>query len=175
MNIIPDYWFLASVVLYVVGFVILGEGYNRGFFKMNPQKDISIEKLVEHTERQKTTSFTLAGFALAALTFIMSFLNDNPAKVEFIIAFFGLAFIFEIISAFLYQNLTQNRFSYLGMIFQYAGMFSVLVGFWSYGTNFMNWSMLVLAIFISGAFVFVGLTAYELKHYIEYWKNRNNG
>lgn len=167
-------WLLGLVIFYILGFYFLGQLFNRGFFKLNPQEDISLDRLVEHTERQKTTSFTLGGFALTALTFIIAIFSDKLASVEYIIGFFGMGFIFEIISAFFYQNLTKNHYSYLGMIFQYGGMFSVFVGFWSYALSFMQWSLLIQVIFSSGLIAFIVLTTTELKHYMEYWRNRTN-
>jgi len=159
-------WFL-----YVVLFMLAGKLFERGYFKMNPTTEADkIDLVVDAYNKAETISWTMAGFALTALTFIITIFSSNLADIELLIVFFSLAFIAEVISAFLYHDITKGISAYAGFVFQYSGMLAILSGFFTYLVSKLPWSGYIYIIYTVGLISFLVLTARELTFFVSYWK-----
>ncbi|WKT57172.1 hypothetical protein QVH35_06945 [Candidatus Nitrosotenuis chungbukensis] len=112
--------------------------------------------------KAEETSFVLTGFAIVSLVFIISTFQKNLGDVEHIILFFSLAFIFEVISAFIHHDFEKERAGYHGTVFQYGGILAILCGFLTYFDKVMPWSSGMYVIYIVGIIVFIGLTFREV-------------
>jgi len=165
-NILLIIWFL-----YVVGFMIAGKILERGYFKTNLATEASnIELLLDVFHKAETTSLTMAGFSLTALTFIIAIFYQNLPSVEMLIVFFSIGFIAEVVSAFSYHDTTKGLSAYSGFVFQYAGMLAILSGFFTYLLSNMSYSGYLWLIYCVGIFAFIFLTAREISFFATYWK-----
>jgi len=165
------------VLTYVIGFFLLGRAFAGNYMKENPlelfihdkekRKD-HVKTVIHHVERQEEISFVLCGFAIISLVFIMTIFKENIAQVELVIGFFSLAFVFEIISAFFYHDVKENLYTYAGTVFQYGGLFSIMIGFFTYFLDIMDWSLIVILIYTAGVLAFILLSAREIGIYLNY-------
>ncbi len=161
-----EHFFLLAVILYLGISHLFLVSYIPSFLR----KKIDTEKnpeIVKNAQRQERISFTLTGFALIALVFIIGSFKDNLAEVEIIIALFSLGFLFEIISSSLYHFITRNVFMLSGLLFQYGGIFAIMLGFFAYLSSAMGWSFYVLIIYSVGTMAFVILTIKEIQIYLD--------
>ena len=176
---------LLVVLLYVVLFFAIGRVMANDYLKEEPVEALKEEiintknvdpnffmeryrDIIRHGERGEQISFTLCGFAILALVFLFTLFKDELVSVEWVIALFSLAFIFEILSAFSYHGTKTNASTFGGMVFQYAGLFAMLLGFLNYVSSAMSWSFAVVTIYLVGVVVFVVITYSELTIYAEY-------
>jgi len=171
----------------MAGFFLFGKIFGSKYLDENPIERIMEETLddsfrlekiksVIHTaERQEEISFILCGFSIISLVFIITVFQDKLASIEWVIIFFSMAFIFEITSAFLYHDVQKNVYSFVGMVFQYGGIFSIMVGFFTYLYNVMPWSGGIIALYFFGIGVFIILSIREIKFYSEYSKALEEG
>jgi len=155
---------------YVLGFTIVGKAFEKGYFKSNPAEAEKVDLMVDAYNKAETISWTMAGFALTALTFIITIFSSSLANIELLIVFFSLAFIAEIVSAFLYHDLTKGVSAYTGVVFQYAGMLAILSGFFTYLLSNLSWSGYLWLVYSVGLISFIALTARELSFFVTYWK-----
>ena len=178
INFLP----VLSVVLYIGIFFGMGKIVANTYLKEKPFETIKddaanvdpgyymerIRDVIRHSERAEEISLILCGFAILSLVFIISAFRDDLASVEVVVALFSMAFILEIISAFLYHDTRSNLYTFSGMVFQYAGLLAMLLGFISYLSSVMSWSLVVLLIYFVGVLAFTILTYNELKFFMEY-------
>ena len=165
---------LIAVPFYIIFFHIVGFVFNRDLWNLNPYEHPNWEKIYKTGLRGEQISYTLTGFAILALVFIISIFINNLANAELIIVFFSLGFILEVFSAFLYHFFTKFGFQLSASIFQYGGLFAILLGFYTYLTNTMEWSILIHVVYISGVVGFIILSGKELQIYINYAKKKDN-
>jgi len=158
---------LLATFFYLGGFHVLGVIFARRFYAEHPQNTSNISRLIDVAQRGEQVSFTLSGFAMIALVFIITVFQQRLGDVELVIVFFSLGLMFEIISSFLYHFLTRNIFIFSGMVFQYAGLFSIICGFFTFLANEMSWSLFIPLIFYGGLIAFTALTTKELNAYIK--------
>ncbi len=184
MNIL-DYYPIFAVIFYVGFFIFIGIILARPYLKDNPivygvNQKKQIDDLLKtsdidyadeiwkaskdaekSSQRQEEISFILCGFAIISLVFLISTIDDL-ASVEIVLGLFSFAFIFEIVSAFLYHHLSSNYYSFVGMVFQYGGLLAILSGFHSVLYAEMSWSLLLGGIYIFGFIFFVILSVKEI-------------
>jgi len=187
MELILEHYFLIMTLVYMLGFFAFGKVFGPKYMGQDPLEDIvketlddafrlqKIKSVIHHVERQEEISFILCGFSIISLVFIITVFQEKLASVEWVIIFFSMAFIFEITSAFFYHDIQKNVYSFVGMVFQYGGIFSILVGFLSYLYNVMPWSAGVLIVYSVGIVSFVSLSIREVGVYQEYSKVLEEG
>lgn len=182
---ILDYYPIFAVIFYVGFFILIGVITAKPYLEKNPivfglsqKKEIDDLLKIEETDladeiwkaskeaekdyqRQEEISFILCGFAIISLVFLISTFEDL-ASVEIILGLFSFAFIFEIISAFLYHHMSSNYYSFAGMVFQYGGLFAILSGFHAFFLGEMSWSLILNGVYIFGMIVFIILSAKEI-------------
>ena len=164
---------LIAVPFYIILFHITGFVLIRDLWDMNPHEHPNWEIIYKTGLRGEQISYTLTGFAILALVFIISIFIDNLANAELVIVFFSLGFILEVFSAFLFHFFSKFGFQISGSIFQYGGLFAILLGFYTYLTSTMEWSMLIHVVYFSGVVGFIILSGKELYVYINYGKKIN--
>jgi len=164
---------LVAVPFYIIFFHIVSFVLGRQLWDLNPHEHPNWEIMYKAGLRGEQVSFTLTGFAILALVFIISIFIDNLANAELVILFFSLGFILEVFSAFLYHFFTKFGFQLSASIFQYGGLFAILLGFYTYLTNTMEWSILIHVVYISGVVGFIILSGKELQIYINYAKKKD--
>jgi len=169
------------------GFLLLGKIFGSRYMNQNPIDDTVKETLDDHfrfekikaivhdVERKEEISFILCGFSIISLVFIITVFQDNLDSIEWVIIFFSMAFIFEIISAFFYHDVQKNLYSFVGMVFQYGGIFSIMIGFFTYLYNVMPWSSGILTVYFLGIIAFIVLSIREIAFYAEYSKALEEG
>jgi len=195
MELILEHYFLIVTLAYMLGFFAFGKAFGARYLSENPIDEITkttleeivkeplddfiklerIKSVVHHAERQEEISFILCGFSIISLVFIITVFQDKLAFVEWVIIFFSMAFIFEITSAFFYHDVQKNLYSFVGMIFQYGGIFSIMVGFFTYLYNVIPWSAGILILYFLGMVVFISLSIREIRFYAEYSKALEEG
>jgi len=161
---------LIAVPFYIIFFHIVGFVLGRHLWDLNPHEHPNWEIIYKAGLRGEQISYTLTGFAILALVFIISIFIDDLANAELVIVFFSLGFILEVFSAFLFHFFTKLGFQMSASTFQYGGLFAILLGFYTYLTNTMEWSILIHVVYISGVVGFVILSGKELHVYINYAK-----
>ena len=172
MDLALDVFLISILFIYIASFLITGAVRGRTYFKSSPTDTNipeNIAKEIAGYERSETISHTLAGFALTALTFIIS-LNLDLVNLEILIIFFSLSLIFEIASGLLYRRADLRLYKYLGFVFQYAGLLAVINGFFSFLTDRLPNSYSIWIVYISALVLFFWLTGAELKLYLNNWK-----
>jgi len=182
MGLILEQYFLIATLAYMGGFFLFGKIFGSKYLDQNPIEQITKETLddvfrhekiksVIHTvERQEEISFILCGFSIISLVFIITVFQDKLVSIEWVIIFFSMAFIFEITSAFFYHDVQKKLYSFVGMVFQYGGIFSIMVGFFTYLYNVMPWSGGILTVYFVGIIAFIALSIREIGFYAEYSK-----
>lgn len=164
---------LIAVPFYIIFFHIIGFVSARHLWDLNPHEHPNWETIYKAGLRGEQISYTLTGFAILALVFIISIFIDNLANAELVIVFFSLGFILEVFSAFLFHFFTKLGFQLSASIFQYGGLFAILLGFYTYLTNTMEWSILIHVVYISGVIGFIILSGKELQVYIDFGKKKD--
>jgi len=187
MELILEHYFLIVTIAYMTGFFAFGKAFGSTYLNQNPISDIAdvtlddnyrhekIKSVVHTAERQEEISFILCGFSIISLVFIITVFEEKLASVEWVIIFFSMAFIFQITSAFFYHDVQKNLYSFLGLVFQYGGIFSIMLGFFSYLYNVMPWSAGILIVYFLGIVVFVSLSIREIGFYLDYSKALEEG
>jgi len=182
-----EHYFLITTLAYTGGFFLFGKIFGSTYLNQNPIEEITketlddlfriekIKSVIHNVERQEEISFILCGFSIISLVFIITVFQNNLASIEWVIIFFSIAFIFEITSAFFYHDVQKNIYSFVGMVFQYGGIFSIMVGFFTYLYNVMPWSGGILITYFLGFVVFFALSMREIKFYAEYSKALEEG
>jgi len=180
MELIFEHYFLIATLTYITGFFLFGKILGSKYLDQNPIDDIvketlddvfrleKIKSVIHTAERQEEISFILCGFSIISLVFIITVFQEKLASVEWVVIFFSMAFIFEITSAFFYHDVQKNLYSFAGMVFQYGGIFSIMVGFFTYLYNIMPWSGGILAVYFIGFIVFFILSIREIGFYRQY-------
>ena len=122
---------------------------------------------VEEFHRNEEISYILCGFTIVSLIFVITLFENNYDVAEAMILLFSLAFIFEVISAFIYHGVKTIYPIFLGAAFQYGGILSMICGFFSFLLIQMEWSLGIYVVFIFGILAFIGFTIRELKRDFE--------
>ena len=167
-----DVFLIIILFSYIASFLIAGAIRGRAYLKSSPTDTNISENLAKEIadyQRSETISHTLAGFALTALTFIIS-LTPNLVNFEILIVFFSLSLIFEITSSLFYRRGEPRLYKYLGFVFQYAGLLAVINGFFSFLTEKLPNAESIWIVYISALILFFWLTVAELKLYLSNWK-----
>jgi len=187
MKLILEHYFLILTLAYMLGFFAFGKAIGSTYLNQNPIADITdvtlddtyrhekIRSIVHTAERQEEISFILCGFSIISLVFIITVFQDTLASVEWVIIFFSMAFIFQITSAFFYHDVQKNLYSFVGLVFQYGGIFSIMVGFFSYLYNVMPWSAGIFIVYVIGIVTFVSLSIREIGFYLDYSRALDEG
>jgi hypothetical protein len=164
---------LLSVILfgYIACFLVIGASKGRAYFRSSPidNKPENIEREVAAFERSETISQTLAGFSLAALTFIIS-LSSDLVNFETLITLFSLSLVFEVAASLFYRHADLRLYKYLGFVFQYAGLLAIIEGFFSFLVDALPNSYSIWLVYISALVLFFWLTTRELRFYLSTWK-----
>lgn len=157
-------------LVYPVVFVLFGLLFGRHYFGTVPKQDE-----MKDFEQQENISYVLAGFAITALSVVISFPNADIASREPLIDFFSIGFVSEIIAGFLSHYSGKRGFKYLGFAAQYTGLLGVINGFFAFFYQSSNPppQNLVL-IYGFGLAAFLLLTVPELGLYWKYWKELGN-
>jgi len=143
-------------------------------WNMNPFEHPNFEIIYKAGLRGEQISFTLTGFAIIALVFIITVFNERLAEVELVLVYFSIGFFSEIFSAFLFHVMKKFGYQISASIFQYAGLFAIILGFYSFLTDLMEWSFYIQLVYILGVTGFVILTTKELQVYKDYRKKKDN-
>ena len=106
---------LIAVPFYIILFHITGFVLIRDLWDMNPHEHPNWEIIYKTGLRGEQISYTLTGFAILALVFIISIFIDNLANAELVIVFFSLGFILEVFSAFLFHFFSKFGFQYISI------------------------------------------------------------
>jgi len=122
---------LIAVPVYIIFFHIVGFVFNRDLWNLNPYQHPNWEMIYKTGLRGEQISYTLTGFAILALVFIISIFIDDLANAELVIVFFSLGFILEVFSAFLFHFFPKFGFQISASIFQFGGLFAILLGFYA--------------------------------------------
>jgi len=156
-------------IIYPLIFMVVGRLGLDDFLKN--ELDIFDEKRfmlwVEEFHRTEQISYILCGFAIISLIFVITLFEDNYGLGEAMILLFSLAFIFEVISAFIYHGARTIYPIFLGAAFQYGGILSMMCGFFSFLLIQMDWSLGIYLVFGFGVLTFIGFTVRELKRDFE--------
>ncbi len=180
MELILEHYFLIATLAYMTGFFLFGKLFGSKYINQNQIDEIEkealdegfrlerIKNIVHHAERQEEISFILCGFSIISLVFIITVFQEKLDSVEWVVIFFSMSFIFQITSAFFYHDVQKNIYSFIGMVFQYGGIFSIMVGFFAYLYNVMPWSGGILIVYFLGIVVFFGLSIREIKFFAVY-------
>jgi len=148
-------WWLVALLVYFAGIFLLAMLRASKYLKSEPLK---IAKNPEHALAQfqykEQESNVLTGFALVAIIFIITFFKDDTYSIarELLLAFFSLAFVFEIISSLFYRMINRGIHGFLGSLFQYGGVLSMIMGFGTFMFQIMNWSFYLNSIYLVGLF-----------------------
>lgn len=169
-----ELFLLIAVPLYLLLFHVAGFLLARNIWDMNPHEHPNWQIIYKAGLRGEQISYTLTGFAILALVFIISIFIDNLANAELVIVFFSLGFILEVFSAFLFHFFAKFGFQMSGSIFQYGGLFAILLGFYTYLTSTMDWSMFIHVVYVGGVAGFLILSGKELIVIIELGKNNKD-
>jgi len=170
VELLSEHLFIA-VIVYLISFLAIGKFALHRFLSPKIElRKLSVDALkvtLRSFERGEEISFILCGFAIISLVFIITLFQDNFGEGEIMIIFFSLAFIFEIVAAFVYHDTTKFYSLYIGAAFQYSGILSMLCGFFSYFNSVMSWSFGIYAVFYFGLAMFIWLTIREIRRDIE--------
>jgi len=141
---------------------------------MNPYEHQNFDVIYKAGLRGEEISFILTGFAIIALVFIITVFNKRLAEVELVLVYFSIAFFFEIFSAFLFHNMKKFGYQISASIFQYAGLFAIILGFFTFLTDLMDWSFYIQLVYVLGVIAFLILTASEMQVYMDYKKKKDS-
>jgi len=170
VELLSEILFIA-VIVYLTSFLAIGKFAMQRLLstkiKLMKLNADALKVTLRSFEKGEGTSFILCGFAIISLIFIITLFQDNFREGEIMIIFFSLAFIFEIIAAFVYHDITKFFSLYIGAAFQYSGILSMLCGFFSYFNSVMSWSFGIYAVFYFGLAMFIWLTIREIQRDIE--------
>lgn len=176
VELLSEHLFIA-VIVYLVSFLATGKFTMQRFMsteiKLTSMNADALKLIFRSFQRGEEISFILCGFAIISLIFIITLFQDNFGEGEIMIIFFSLAFIFEIIAAFIYHDITKFSSLYVGAAFQYSGILSMLCGFFSYFNSVMSWSLGIYAVFYFGLAMFIWLTIREIQRDIKFARETN--
>lgn len=174
---IDDYENLAIAVvpLYVLIFHLVTYFSLPDLWNMKPHLHKSWDKIFQAGLRGEQVSFALTGFAIIGLVFIMSLTFDDLSDAELIIVFFTFGFILEMFSAFMYHMFEKFGYQMSAGILQYGGLFAILLGFFTYFIDIMEWSVYIKVLYLIGLAGFIILSAKELHAYIRYEAKKELG
>jgi len=160
-------WFL--ILVYPLVFLVFGFVYGGEYLRTTPDEDKGKDE-GDDFDKQENIAYTLAGFAIAALSVIISFSNSDVANKEPLVDFFSIGFIAEIISGFLSHYRIQRSFKYFGFASQYTGLLAIISGFFAFFYQSDSNSPSLFLIYFVGILSFLLLTLPELYLYRKYWK-----
>lgn len=120
--------------------------------------------------QMENSALVLAGFALTALTVLISVYSNNLARVNDMITFFSLSFVLLVVVSLLTYFRTHNLFSFLCYAFRYASVLAIGNGFLVFFLVEMPCAPLVAWIYVLFIIAFVGITLLDLYHYYLWWK-----
>jgi hypothetical protein len=156
----------AVTLAYPVTFLLFGAAYGRKYFRTSPAKEE-----MNDFDQQENIAYILAGFAIAALSVIISFQGSEVASKETLVEFFSIGFISEIISGFLSHYRITLIFKYFGFAAQYTGVLAIINGFFAFFNQSLPSSPTLFLTFYAGMVAFLLLTLPELYLYRKYWKS----
>jgi len=165
---------LAAVPFYVIFFHIVTYAYTRDLWDMNPHSHELWDMIYKAGLRGEQVSFTLTGFAIIALVFVMTVFVNNLGNAELIVVFFSIGFFLEVFSAFMFHFFEKFGYQISASILQFGGLFAILLGFYTYFTSILEWSLYIQIVYIFGIVGFVILSGKELHVYIKYRNKKVN-
>jgi len=143
-------------------------------WNMNPYEHQNFDIIYKAGLRGEQISFTLTGFAIIALVFIITVFNERLAEVELVIVYFSIGFFLEIFSAFLFHDMKKFGYQISASIFQYGGLFAIILGFFTFLTDLMEWSFYIQSVYVVGVIGFIFLTGKEMQVYKDYRKKKDS-
>jgi hypothetical protein len=175
---------LIIFVLVFVFFTVYGKSYlssKVGTSRETGEQESAILKRLkqelEGWKREQDSAALLAGFSLTALVFILA-LEDIPAS-QITVEYFAIAFVMESI-AYLSLRIMENRvYDYFGTWLQFAGLLSLINGFFIFTTQSIFDSYVITVVFVIGYCTFFFLSVMNMRVYIsemhEYRKRFSSG
>jgi len=167
-------WWLAGLFFYMVSISCIGMISAYKYLKSEPLKIAKQPELAlsqfQHKERE---SNALTGFALVGVIFIITFFQGRNYSLaeELLLTFFSLAFIFEVISALMYRMVHRGIYGFLGSLFQYGGILSMIMGFGTFMFQVMNWSFYLNTSYLLGISAVIILSGKGFIIQIKNWRS----
>lgn len=165
---------LLMLLIFVLVFATWGLAYKggRGYLRSRPKiyENGKLSKEYQEWTNEQNFSAVLAGFTLAALTFVLTIQQESASLQT--IEFFSFAFIFEMLSFMSFKYRVLRAFDYYGTLLQFTGLLALLNGFFTFITA-KNFSAVILLAYGMGYLGFFCLSVVQLKAYIDTMKDWN--
>jgi hypothetical protein len=158
---------------FIFYYIILSLIFGYKVLSSRPGEGIDTSKLddvYEEWDKEQNLSSVLAGFAVTALTLVLSL--QNLKQQIWLVQFFTLAFVFEMVSFVAYKYIDKRFYEYLGTLLQFAGLLSLLNGFTIFIIKEIGLTSILIVAFTIGYIGFFVLSSKQLNTYISSMRHK---
>jgi len=156
-------WLLFSLAGFLSVYVIVALILGRAFVLGRPRE------MSEYVQIE-SSALVLAGFALTALTVLVSVYSNSLSRVQDMMIFFSISFVLLLMVSLLTHFRTRNLYGVLCHALRFAGILAIGDGFLVFFYAEMPSALLLVWIYVAFLIAFSMITLFDLYHYYLRWK-----